>query len=516
MEAHNLRSAKYLAGLKKAGRSIYFFEDQTHLNKSWVNPAYKGKTCEEIQKDLIELYKQKVGQKPQLQDRTRINKKTGKEYTVSGWSPIREGVIPIRKDTTLEDFDKIKSWAMQKGINIIRIDIHHDEGYRNETTGETKHNRHAHVVFDWVDHNTGKTLKLDDKDMSVLQDVVANSLQMERGTKKEETGLKHIEHIEYREKKAEGNVSKLQTKTLELEDQRDKLQLKQFELRTSNLNLEKALQEHQNEIKELEEKASSVRESTETALNRLNAIKADIATSEKTKSELEQITSELENALKPTYQKQNQTYAALQEKHTKTYLFGSVKGATDFEAVADELWQQQRDGETCIVRNEFLQVRKYLDERDNAVKERDEANEKLKELQSEYNSLINSVIQSLGERFARFWADMKRVSQNFVMALGLWQGETWNNKRKKETYTADQTRCVLLINGKSQDEREKEFTEKAEKVYKETLETCGEGWTSMRFKKLSEMKDYNDRVRELEDIIHVAQRDIRRGRGLGL
>lgn len=32
VEAHNLRAEQYLAGLKKAGRSVYFFQELSHNN----------------------------------------------------------------------------------------------------------------------------------------------------------------------------------------------------------------------------------------------------------------------------------------------------------------------------------------------------------------------------------------------------------------------------------------------------------------------------------------------------
>lgn len=32
VEAHNLRTEQYLAGLKKAGRSVYFFQELSHNN----------------------------------------------------------------------------------------------------------------------------------------------------------------------------------------------------------------------------------------------------------------------------------------------------------------------------------------------------------------------------------------------------------------------------------------------------------------------------------------------------
>ena len=142
---------------------------------------------------MIEEYKahHKKHQAPALKDVKRINKKTGKEYIVAGWSPIREGVVPIKEDTKLSDFKPIEEWARGKGLDVVRIDIHHDEGYKDEETGNIKFNRHAHIVFDWLDHQTGKTLKLNEQDMSELQDVVAKALDMERGESKAKTGAEH-------------------------------------------------------------------------------------------------------------------------------------------------------------------------------------------------------------------------------------------------------------------------------------------------------------------------------------
>lgn len=432
-----------------------------------------------------------------LQDRVRVNKKTGKEYTVAGWSPIREGVIPIKEDTSLNDFSGVMRFAKEKGLNIIRIDIHHDEGYRNEATGETKHNRHAHIVFDWVNHETGKTIKLDDKDMSEFQDIVAESLGMERGTRKEETGLKHIDHIEYREQKAEAH-------TLELEKKID-------EQGETISRQEEIIEQQGKEIIELELEAHEAKLSTETALFRLNEVKADVSTSEQTKAKLEQITSELEEALKPTQEKQKRTLGELIDEHTKRYLWGLVKGATDYEAVADDLWQQQMQGESNIVRNEFLQVKKYQEERDRAKRERDEAKAEAKDLREQNNSLKEEVVSALGERFAMFWEDVKRFANNFLMAVGLWRGEQWKNHKETEVYTADKDRCLLLINGRSQDEREQDFRKEAQRVFQRAKETSGESWALMRFQKLANMKDYDDRVRELKDIERVTEKGQRRG-----
>lgn len=44
-----------------------------------------------------------------------------------------------------------------------------------------------------MNHETGKSCKLGREDMSLIQDMVAKRLEMERGIRKEETGKTHLE-----------------------------------------------------------------------------------------------------------------------------------------------------------------------------------------------------------------------------------------------------------------------------------------------------------------------------------
>ena len=82
VEKHNERDPEYLKSVEASGRNIYFFQDQTRNNSSWVNPDYHGMSCKEIFERLKQLYIEKVGQAPQLNDRERVNKKTGRVYKV--------------------------------------------------------------------------------------------------------------------------------------------------------------------------------------------------------------------------------------------------------------------------------------------------------------------------------------------------------------------------------------------------------------------------------------------------
>lgn len=206
-EKLNSRDKDYIESVKKSGRSIYIFEDLTHLNQSKIfkwsrDYDYSRSTIAQLFAYECELYKEKIGRAPMLKDRIRTDKKTGKQKTISGWSPIREGVIPIKADTQISDFAKINNWLLSKGIHTIRIDLHHDEGYQ-DSDGKRKYNHHAHIVMDYLNHDTGKTVKLSKEDMEELQGVVADALGMERGEKKAVTGAKHLNPAEYRQQEAE-------------------------------------------------------------------------------------------------------------------------------------------------------------------------------------------------------------------------------------------------------------------------------------------------------------------------
>ena len=193
VEAHNERKKNYLRKLQELGRQLYFFQDLTRLNKSWVNPMYAGKSVAQHFDDMCQRYLSMTGQAPQLKDRERLDKKTGKMKVIAGWSPIREGCPPIKPNTQLKDFAPFVKWLRSKNRDVIRIDLHHDEGHEDEE-GQRIMNHHAHVVIDWTDHKTGKTVKLSKKDMEEMQTVLAESLGMERGAPKADTGREHVDH----------------------------------------------------------------------------------------------------------------------------------------------------------------------------------------------------------------------------------------------------------------------------------------------------------------------------------
>lgn len=290
VEAHNERRPDYLEAVKKAGLSLYFFENLTEHNDHWVNDnvRYKDKTVAEVFEVMKKLYQEKTGQLPQLADKIKVNKKSGKEYKCAGWSPIREMCVPIKEDTKIEDFDYLKKWAKKHGIEIIRIDLHKDEGYYDKDTGKYNMNYHAHVVASFLDWNTGKTIKPNGEAMSEMQTILAMALDMERGQRKADTGREYLDHVQYREMmeavdelKKEVEIIKGQRKeeTIKLDGLRTetkKAETKVKGLMTMITNLEEKKEAIEIDISALEDEYGKDRQDAEQELQLLNKQLAEI------------------------------------------------------------------------------------------------------------------------------------------------------------------------------------------------------------------------------------------------
>ena len=197
-EAHNRRTPQYLAYINK--ENIYLRTDLMDGNEAWVSPQIEGMSLREYYQYLGEMVKAKTGRAMQTKDRTRLNKKTGKTTTVRGSTPIKEGVVVCKADTTMEQLQRYGELCRERwGITPLQIFIHRDEGHY-ETPGDKttwKPNYHAHIVWDWMNHDTGKSCKLTPQDMSEMQTILAETLGMERGTSKELTGREHLERTDY-------------------------------------------------------------------------------------------------------------------------------------------------------------------------------------------------------------------------------------------------------------------------------------------------------------------------------
>lgn len=195
---HNKRLAEYLANIRK--ENLYIRTELTVRNEAWVAPEIGDTSLADYYNQIAAMVKEKTGRAMQTKDRKRVNKKTGKVTIVRGSTPIKEGVVVIKEDTTMKQLQHFCEVCKQCwGITALQIFIHRDEGHYG-VPGDTatwKPNLHAHIVWDWMNHDTGKSCKLDEKDMSDMQTLLAECLEMERGISKEITDKKHLERTDY-------------------------------------------------------------------------------------------------------------------------------------------------------------------------------------------------------------------------------------------------------------------------------------------------------------------------------
>lgn len=197
-EAHNKRTAEYLAHINK--ERLYVRTDLMASNEVWVAPELGNSSLTDRYNQIAQMVKEKTGRKMQTKDRERMNKKTGKVTIVRGSTPLKEGVVVIKEDTSMEQLQRFCEVCKERwGITALQVFIHRDEGhYENpQDTATWKPNLHAHIVWDWMNHDTGKSCKLDEKAMSEMQTLLAECLDMQRGISKAETGKKHLERTDF-------------------------------------------------------------------------------------------------------------------------------------------------------------------------------------------------------------------------------------------------------------------------------------------------------------------------------
>ena len=212
-ERHNRRDADYTASLNPA--MLYIRKDLAHLNEVYVAPDMEGVSLQQHYEDIRIMVKQKTGRAMQEKD-VKFTDKKGKQRVRQGCSPIREGVVNIKPDTTMENLLRYAERVHERwGIRAIQIHIHKDEGHYEDTNDPAswEPNYHAHIIWDWMDHNMGKSFKLNAEDMSAIQDLVAETLDMQRGQKKSETGIDHLERNDFIIQKQENKKKQLQAET---------------------------------------------------------------------------------------------------------------------------------------------------------------------------------------------------------------------------------------------------------------------------------------------------------------
>ena len=184
-EIHNFRKKSF----------DYIRKDLTHKNEYWM----EQKIADRLLK--IEAFcKEKSGRKLQ-----------------KNAMPVREAVVVIKENTTMQDLHNLsKRLEEELKIRIFQIAIHKDEGHFDKETKEWKPNYHAHLVADWQDLETGKTLKHQSFHYSKMQDLAAECLEMERGIS---GSLTRLEAVEFKIKKKEEDLKILEERYSQMQQE---------------------------------------------------------------------------------------------------------------------------------------------------------------------------------------------------------------------------------------------------------------------------------------------------------
>ena len=273
-ERHNRRDAEYIKSLDP--KKLYVRLDLSKHNASYVAPEMKGVTLQQHLESIRVMIKQKTGRSMQEKD-VEYTDKNGKVRVRKGCSPIRECVVVVNEDTRLKALLRFTRMVEARwGIKALQVHLHRDEGHY-EIPGDDstwKPNYHAHIIWDWMDHTTGKSIKLNADDMSTMQDMVAEALDMERGQKKSETGLDHLEREQFIKQKLEKEKKQLEEEKRKAQSEKAKAENKANEAKEQ---VRKA-----NEDKEqAEKKAQAAKTELSSAESKITEKQAEIDSLEK-------------------------------------------------------------------------------------------------------------------------------------------------------------------------------------------------------------------------------------------
>ncbi|WP_353148613.1 hypothetical protein [Chryseobacterium sp.] len=209
---------------------------KTSINFKAVKPDseahnFRRKTFDYIRKELTS--KNEYWQVDKISDRIQkieayCKEKSGRKLQCNAM-PVREAVVVIKEGTTLKDLhDLARKLEDELNIRIFQIAIHKDEGHWDKETKDWKPNLHAHLVADWQDQRTGKTLKHQSFHYSRMQDIASECLGMERGTA---GSVGRLEAMEFKIKKKEEEYKVLEQKIKTMKEDLDSGRFKDLIIR---------------------------------------------------------------------------------------------------------------------------------------------------------------------------------------------------------------------------------------------------------------------------------------------
>lgn len=281
----NIQACKVTASERHNKREkalSYTRPEFSHLNE-WYNTLDVHLVA--YNEQMKKLVKEKTGRK--MQEKSRA---------------LYEAVVVIREDTTMDDIKKLADAMSQRwGFHFVQLATHKDEGcWKN---GVWKPNFHAHMVFDKIDHESGKTIKTTGKDTAEMQDMCARILQMERG--KRGSKAQHLDALEYKIKVQEERAAlaeqaqKTSEKKLEAASWRAKeiaIENADAVLKLQNKNAE--LTRTAKEVENLRSQMQFTKGVVDSRIKRIEALRSEISGLSEQKNEVLKLVEQKEQLKK--------------------------------------------------------------------------------------------------------------------------------------------------------------------------------------------------------------------------
>jgi len=171
------------------------------------NSSWSSSTIDEKRKEIASLCKKLSGRKLQKNS-----------------EPIREACVNLGPETKMDDLKRLGIALKEKfGMECFQVHIHKDEGHTDKITGEWKENLHAHMLFDWQDKEKGTMLRFQKLDMSQIQTLVADELNLQRGDLKTNSNRERLEAVEYKTQQETLKLQELQKHYADLEQKKNEV-----------------------------------------------------------------------------------------------------------------------------------------------------------------------------------------------------------------------------------------------------------------------------------------------------
>ena len=298
-EIHNKRLKDY----------NYVRKDLTHLNESW-----EAESISDARKRINRTYRKVTGKKIQKNAVT-----------------IKEGVVLLNSDNTMEDLHALSEKLYETfKIKTIQIHIHRDEGHAKSKTW--KQNLHAHMVFDWTDEQ-GKTLKLGMHDMVEFQNIVADTLRMERGQKSDK---KHLDALAYKVQQAEKELEELQQ---QVSEQKNVIEGLNLDVKNKNGQIQSLKVENQN----LTDKNAKSKQEAEELKKTIQKLKEEEGNKSEIVGELLILREEVNNKRKEKQALEDEKKELQKEIDDKKAHLDYLAGEGEVDDIAErsaEIWEK--------------------------------------------------------------------------------------------------------------------------------------------------------------------------------